>query len=221
MPERTTSQPAAASLAMNPDRTLAWDWFPGRVPQNVELHPEAYLETSYSFHLFQSEARDAVRIGRGSSIYLGTMFDLGPQGRIRIGEFTLMNGARVICDSEITIGSHCLISWNVVFMDTYRVPRDPARRRRELETVPRRQPRRAAADVPARPIRVASNVWIGFDVCILPGVCIGEGSIVGARSVVHEDIPPYCVAAGNPARVVRHLNPEDKNSATHLEPPEN
>ena len=68
---------------MNPDRTLPWDWYPGRVPENVVVDPEAYLETTYSFQLFRSAAADAVRIGRGSSIYLGVMFDVGTQGRVR------------------------------------------------------------------------------------------------------------------------------------------
>jgi acetyltransferase-like isoleucine patch superfamily enzyme len=53
--------------------------------------------------------------------------------------------------------------------------------------------------------------WIGFDVCVLPGVTIGEGAIVGARSVVAGDVPPYTVVAGNPARVVRRLSPEEIN----------
>src|SRR5262245_33547141 len=73
--------------AMNEDRTLAWDWHPGRVPENVRLDPGAYVETTYSFHLFRSRAAEAVRIERGASIYLGTMFDLGPGARVSVGAF--------------------------------------------------------------------------------------------------------------------------------------
>jgi acetyltransferase-like isoleucine patch superfamily enzyme len=90
-------------------------------------------------------------------------------------------------------------------MDTYRVSFNVAERRKELELIPTRQPRLAEADVPARPVRIERNVWIGFDSCVLPGVTIGEGSVVGARSVVAEDVPPYAVVAGNPARVIRRL----------------
>ena len=57
----------------------------------------------------------------------------------------------------------------------------------------------------SNPIRLHDNVWIGFDVCVLPGVTIGEGSIVGARSVVNADVPAYTIVAGNPARVIREL----------------
>jgi len=192
---------------MNADRTLPWDWYPGRVPDNVTVDPGAYLETTYSFQLFRSAAADAVRIGRGSSIYLGVMFDVGSQGRVSIGEFTLINGARIICDAEVSIGDYCLISWNTVFMDTTRLPATVAARRKVLTAMATREPRRIEDATPARPIRIGRNVWIGFDACVLPGVNIGEGAVVGARSVVVEDVPPYSVAVGNPARVIRKLEP--------------
>jgi acetyltransferase-like isoleucine patch superfamily enzyme len=194
---------------MNPDRTLAWDWFPGKVPANVTVDPEAYLETTYSFQLFRSRAPDAVRIGRGASLYLGVMFDLGSEARVSVGAFTLLNGARIICDSQISIGDYCLVSWNVVLMDSYRVPLDAQRRRRELELAPTRQPRRTETTEPARPIRLGNNVWIGFDSCVLPGVTIGDGAVVGARSVVVADVPAFTVVAGNPARIVRQLEPHE------------
>ena len=192
---------------MNADRTLAWDWYAGRVPENVNIHEDAYVETSYSFQLFQSRRDQAIEIGAASSIYLGVMFDLGENARVKIGNYVLMNGARVICDEEITIGDYSLISWNVVLMDTYRVSFSASERRKELELVPTRQPRLAEGEVPSRPVRIERNVWIGFDSCVLPGVTIGEGSVVGARSVVAEDVPPYSVVAGNPARVIRQLQP--------------
>lgn len=54
-----------------------------------------------------------------------------------------------------------------------------------------------------KPVNIEDNVWIGESVCILPGVTIGKGSIVGALSVVAKSIPPYSIAVGNPARVVK------------------
>src|SRR6266700_225778 len=123
---------------MTAERTLEWDWFPGKVPQNVVLHDTAYLETTYSFELCRSIEPDAIRIGRGSSIYLGVMFDLGPAARVHIGQFTLMNGSRIICDSAIHIGDYCLLSWNTVLMDSYRAPVDLRLRRAWLENVAQR-----------------------------------------------------------------------------------
>ena len=186
-------------------RTLAWYWYPGTIPENVVLDETAYVETTFSFRVYRSEQPVGVRIGRGASTYLGTMFDIGPCGRVHLGEYALVHGARIVCDAEVEIGDYTLISWNVVLMDTYRVPLDPAERRRELERVPGRRPRYLAGGAPARPVRIGRNVWIGFDACVLPGVTVGEGAVVGARSVVTEDVPPYTVVAGNPARVIRTL----------------
>ena len=116
-------------------RTFSWDWYPGSVPENVFLDETAYVETSYSFYLFRSREPVAIRLGRGVSTYLGTMFDVGPRGHVRVGDYALVHGAWFICDSEIEIGNYTLISWNVVLMDTYRLPQDPAARRRILEQV--------------------------------------------------------------------------------------
>jgi acetyltransferase-like isoleucine patch superfamily enzyme len=193
---------------MGSGRKLPWDWYPGTIPGNVAVDETAYVETSFSFYLYRSEEPVGVRIGRGASTYLGTMFDAGPRARIRVGDYALVHGARIICDAEVDIGDYALISWNVVLMDTYRVPLEPGERRHELEQAARRTPRVLAAAAPARPVRVGRNVWIGFESCVLPGVTIGEGAVVGARSVVVEDVPPYTVVAGNPARVIRRLEPE-------------
>src|SRR5260370_42327428 len=126
------------------------------------------------------------------------MFDAGPRARISLGDYALLHGAWIICDAEVDIGAYALISWNVVLMDTYRLPLDPALRRRELERAALRSPRTFDAPVPATPALNGANVWIGFDSCVLPGVTIGAGAIVGARSVVTEDVPAYALVAGHP-----------------------
>ena len=186
-------------------RPLPWDWYDGTIPDNVLIDETAYVETAFSFRFFRSREPVGVRIGRGSSTYLGTMFDTGPRARIRLGDFALVHGARIICDAEVVIGDYALISWNVVLMDTYRVPQDHCLRRAALERLAGHWPRPLEAEVPARPIHIGRNVWIGFDACVLPGVTIGDGAVLGARSVVAADVPPCTVVAGNPARVIRTL----------------
>jgi len=192
-------------------RKLAWDWYDGSIPENVSVDDSAYLETTYSFLLYRSELPEGLRIGRGSTTYLGTMFDVGPRGRVTIGDYSLIHGAWFICDSHIEIGDCALISWNVVFMDTYGVSLDAAERRKQLETLPFDEDRRMPRGAPAKPICIRRNVWIGFDCVVLPGVTIGEGSIVGARSVVTEDVPPFTIVAGNPARVIRPIENDEAN----------
>jgi acetyltransferase-like isoleucine patch superfamily enzyme len=203
-------------------RTLPWDWYAGTVPDNVVIDETAYVETTFSFFLYRSQEPVGVKIGRGASTYLGTMFDAGPRGQITLGDYALVHGARIICDAEVQIGAYALISWNVVLMDTYRLPDDRFERRRALERLAVGWPRHLDADlwhdlktVPKpRPVHIGRNVWIGFDACVLPGVTIGEGAVVGARSVVAADVPAYAVVAGNPARVIRRLEPIRKRGQT-------
>ena len=54
------------------------------------------------------------------------------------------------------------------------------------------------------PVMIGDNVWIGDKATILPGVTIGDGAVIAANSVVTKDVPAYCVAAGNPARIIRN-----------------
>ena len=57
------------------------------------------------------------------------------------------------------------------------------------------------------PISIGDNVWIGMNAVVLPGVSIGSNCVVGANSVVTKDIPPNCVASGNPCKVIREKPP--------------
>ena len=55
---------------------------------------------------------------------------------------------------------------------------------------------------------IGNNVWLGNNVCVMPGVTIGDGVVVGANSVVTKDIPPYCIAAGVPAKIILNCSKE-------------
>ncbi|MET0391187.1 MAG: acyltransferase [Polyangiales bacterium] len=191
-------------MPLDAQRRLPHDWFDGRVPECVDVSDEAYLESAFSFTSCLATAPHAIQIARGAHIYSASIFDIGEHGSVSIGECSMLNGVRLMCDLQIVIGAYATISWNVMFMDSYRVPIDPAVRRSQL--LGQGPPARIGGpSVPAAPIRLHDNVWIGFDVCVLPGVTIGEGSVVGARSVVTADVPPYMVVAGNPARPIREL----------------
>lgn len=68
----------------------------------------------------------------------------------------------------------------------------------------------------AFPVKIGNNVWIGGHVSIMPGVAIGDGSIIAGGSVVTKDIPAGVLAAGNPCRVIRMITSEDKNKYRRL-----
>ena len=190
-------------------RRLPWDWHDGLVPESAVLDDECHVESSYQFRLDRSEPPYGVRVLRGASVHGLTAFDLGPRGRLTFGEFSITNGTQFVCDEEITIGTGCMLGWNAVVMDTLRVPVDPEARAELLRRVAGSTPRRLLGDVETAPVRIGSNVYIGFDVMVMPGVTIGDGAVVGSRSVVCADVEPYAMVVGNPARVVKRLAPDD------------
>lgn len=190
-------------MGLRADRRIEGDWYDGPVPPGVSAHPETHLDSAFVF----ANVAGSVALQRGAHIYSGSILDVGPRGHIEIGECAMLNGVYMVCDSRIEIGAYATISWNVVFMDTYRMPFSPEARRLLLERRVREQAAQPKGDVDAKPIRLCDNVWIGFDVCVLPGVTIGEGSVVGARSVVTSDVPAYTIVAGNPARPIRRIEP--------------
>jgi maltose O-acetyltransferase len=111
--------------------------------------------------------------------------------QIRIGARTFANVGLCALDvAAITIGDDVQIGPNVQLL-TPTHPVDADLRRAKWEA--------------ARPITIGSNVWLGGGVIVLPGVTIGENTVVGAGSVVTRDLPDDVVAMGNPARIARSL----------------
>ncbi|HOQ11005.1 MAG: putative acetyltransferase [Spirochaetes bacterium ADurb.Bin218] len=116
----------------------------------------------------------------------------GHQGSIKIGDNVLiMNGVRVSSASEIVIGDDCMLANFCYIMDAdwhdiYDRTSSPGK---------------------TAPVILERGVWVGDSAIICKGVRIGENSIIGAGSVVRKDVPPNCVVIGNPARVVKKLDP--------------
>jgi len=62
------------------------------------------------------------------------------------------------------------------------------------------------------PVYIGNNVWVGENAAILPGVTIGDGAIIGANAIVTQNIPPGGIAVGNPAKIIKILNPQNNES---------
>lgn len=114
---------------------------------------------------------------------------------VSIGADTYINSNLTLVDDyKITIGEGCLIAPNVVISTTGH-PVDPVLRKKGMYSFP---------------VNIGNNVWIGMGAMILPGVTIGDNSIIGAGSVVSRDIPANVIAFGAPCRVIREFNEHDK-----------
>jgi acetyltransferase-like isoleucine patch superfamily enzyme len=189
---------------------LAHDWYPGHLPANIQVGEDVYIDTSYGFSGFFSEQNPGLVLGDGAGAYSLTTFLVQPTGLVSIGSYSCLNGTFVICSDRITIGAHCLISWGVVLTDTWlSAGSTTASRRLILRAAADDSLRRLRCFSEPRPVTLEDNVWVGFNAVILPGVTLGHGCVIGCHTIVDQNIPPYAVVVGNPARIVRYLESDD------------
>lgn len=114
---------------------------------------------------------------------------------VSIGEGTYANmNLTLIDDWQITIGKHVLIGPNVTLCTTGHSI----------------HPKHRGDGMYSFPITIEDNVWLGANVIVLPGVTIGENSVIGAGSVVTKDIPANVIALGSPCKVYREINEHDE-----------
>ena len=118
-----------------------------------------------------------------------------------IGVGTNINGPAFIASSEaapVFIGKYCAIAHGLRIR-----PRNHNTGYPNLQDAFQKRYKLPTLDAVKGPVVVGNNVWIGDNVTILSGVKVGDGAVVGAGAVVTRDVPPYAIAAGNPARVIR------------------
>jgi acetyltransferase-like isoleucine patch superfamily enzyme len=118
-----------------------------------------------------------------------TELHAGGKGKLIIGDNTFINcGVIISASSQITIGKNVQIATGVIMMDN------------DFHSVNGED-----AEVVSTPITIGDNVWLATRVIVLKGVTIGEGSTIASGAVVTKDIPPYSIAAGIPAKVIKTL----------------
>ncbi|MGZ5029196.1 MAG: DapH/DapD/GlmU-related protein [Methylobacter sp.] len=172
---------------------LAKNWLLTRI-----LFPRARL---IRFPIYV-RGRSSMKLGDGLTTGVNVRLDaFAPRGSasvLCIGRHVQINDSvHIGAIEQVVIGDHTLIASRVFICDhnhgNYHV--------QDSACAPEIPP--ADRPLSSRPVRIGRNVWLGEQVCILPGVTVGDGAIVGANSVVTRDIPPNSIAAGNPARVIR------------------
>lgn len=126
-------------------------------------------------------------------LYQRTIICARGKGIIELGNDVGISGATIYARAKISIGDKCIIGGNVKILDNDFHPADPVIRERT-----------PSESYGAAPIIIGRNVFIGCNSLILKGSRIGDNSVIGAGSVVSGIIPPNCMAAGNPAKIVKH-----------------
>jgi len=154
-------------------------------PWNVEVFGPRISLGKYANLITTSERK----------IWFTVWSDSPDKGSIKIGDYCLIcPGVRISAATGIVIENECMLASGVYvtdsdWHDTYN---------------------RVATIGKTAPVHLERNVWVGDGAMICKGVTLGENSIVGAGSVVVNSVPPNTIAAGNPARVVKELDPNER-----------
>lgn len=160
----------------------------------------AGFKASYPLHICRGES---IKIGRNFRCHKRNRLEVATKSRdvkIEIGDNVHMTwDCHIGAIDKVTIGNNVLIGSRVLITDHQHGRIDAA----ALSMHPIDRPLWSKG-----PVTICDNVWIGEGAAIMPGVTIGENAIIGANAVVTKDVPANCVAAGNPAKIIRNLKAE-------------
>jgi acetyltransferase-like isoleucine patch superfamily enzyme len=178
-----------------------WRWYErNALPWNrARIHWElmrrgAFARWPVHGNVLEALTEGRLEIGANTLLEPGVWITAPAPARIRIGSGTFLNlGVMVAALSLVEIGDHCMLANGCFVTDADHRVDDLSR------------PITWQGFTTSGPARVGDNVWCGANVVVTSGVTIGERCVVGANSVVTRDLPPYSVAAGAPARVIREL----------------
>lgn len=161
------------------------------------------LEILYDYnHTRPSESQKREQILKNLLAEIGENCYIEPPLHANWGKYTHFGNnvyanfnLTLVDDTDIFVGDNVMFGPNVIIA-TAGHPVDPPLREKVAQF--------------NIPVRIGKNVWIGAGAIVLPGVTIGDHSVIGAGSVVTKDIPPNVVAVGKPCRVLREINDRDK-----------
>jgi len=124
----------------------------------------------------------------GEGISPVSLYTINRNAKIEIGKNCVLQGTSIRCCNNVKIGNNVVFAANTKIID-HDHNTDPEKRRLYI----------------SKPIEIKDNVWIGYNVLILKGVTIGKNSIIGAGSVVTNNIPDNSIAVGMPAKVIKKV----------------
>lgn len=134
-------------------------------------------------------------LGKSENAFINPPFFCDYGSHIEVGKnFSANYNCTILDDAKVKIGDNCMLAPNVAIY-TAGHPIYPTTRNSSYEY--------------GKEITIGDNVWIGGSSVICPGVHVGSNVVIGAGSVVTKDIPDWCVAAGNPCKVIRKITDED------------
>jgi acetyltransferase-like isoleucine patch superfamily enzyme len=158
------------------------------------MRRDAFIRWPVHGNVLEAMREGRLEIGQHTLFEPGVWITAPGQARIRIGAGCFLNlGVMVASVELVEIGDHCMFANGCFISDGSHRFDDP------VKPVPWQ------GFTTKGPTRVQDNVWCGAGVVITSGVTVGRRSVIGANSVVTQDVPPFSIAAGAPAKVIRQI----------------
>ena len=153
---------------------------------------------------FDIRKRNSISLGKGLTTGFGCRLEAYPQAQQKqvlfFGDNVELNDyVHISAGEQVSIGNNVLIASKVFISDINHGAYTGAVQDSPLSTPNSRS-------LSTSPIVIKDNVWIGEGVCVMAGVTIGFGCIIGASAVVTKDIPDHCIAVGAPAKVIKKFD---------------
>ncbi len=164
----------------------------------LQMGPRCFIDDYVTIYAHPG-AQGEVCLEKNVHIYRWSIVELGRgEGSLHIGSDTYIQSGCILNAfvGSITIGANCMIAHRCAFTPYQHDFANTSR------------PMREQALVSQGDVVIEDDVWLGLNVCVMDGVTIGKGAVVGAGAVVTKDIPPYAIAGGVPARVIRFRGTE-------------
>ena len=168
---------------------------------------EVGADSQVYFWRVRAAARGELRVGSQTRIETRVAIER-ENAYLSVGDRTFIGAGQISCASRIDVGDDVMIAWGTTIFD--HGSHSLSFTKRANDAVDWQRGKKNWSVVSTAPVRIGNKSWIGFGTILLPGVNIGEGAVIGAGSVVTRDVPPWSVAAGNPARVIRELEPNER-----------
>lgn len=177
--------------------------------KNILLGNNIFLDSPHIVIRKHVDNKIFLKIGNDSVISGKYVFE-NENGEISIGNNSFIGSSLFVCIDKIEIGNNVLVSWGCTFIDNDAHSLVSIERMKDISDWKKGLANNKVghfkdwSQVNSGKIKIGDSVWIGFNSIILKNVTIGNGAIIGAGSVVTNDIPEYTIAAGNPARIIGH-----------------
>ena len=162
---------------------------------NIVVEKGARLNFGFFTHIFSKRRNSKLILEEDASFVLtgkamiqsGAMIFVGRGKTLKIGRSTFTSNIKILAHDDITIGDNCIFGFvcQIFSGDGHPIYQEESIINKDV------------------PVVIEDNVWVGSRALILKGVRVGKGSIVAAGAVVTKNVPPNCIVAGNPAKVVK------------------